>query len=235
MITAFTLLLLSITTSAAQTFLNSSQAVCPNQTVKYTLTSIPADYKIENASATGGTLRGTPSINNGTAEYEVTWGNGETGAIVPGLKKPKTRDDRGNITAYDDVTPSNVPSVVIKSLFGRRILAQINGTSTIDLPLCSGTQSLTLTLPQEYYASNTAYPIQEYVWSIPAAFTVVNGQPAPGFGANRWLSGRSITVSVPASQLTETVSAVLWSRECNQNAAYGNPPASLASSALRRA
>ncbi|WP_147374806.1 hypothetical protein, partial [Hymenobacter rubripertinctus] len=118
----------------------------------YTLTGIPADYKIEGAFATGGSLF-TPAISNGQAEYVVTWGAGESGRITPGLKKPK-RDANGNIVGYDPATPSNTPSVVIKSVFGRRILAQINNTASLELPLCGGAQNLTLTLPQQYFAGD---------------------------------------------------------------------------------
>ncbi|MFD2786275.1 hypothetical protein ACFSX6_12480, partial [Hymenobacter rubripertinctus] len=121
------ILTLSITSLLAQTFQNYAPSVCPNQTMTYTLTGIPADYKIEGAFATGGSLF-TPAISNGQAEYVVTWGAGESGRITPGLKKPK-RDANGNIVGYDPATPSNTPSVVIKSVFGRRILAQINNTA----------------------------------------------------------------------------------------------------------
>nr|WP_246399037.1 T9SS type A sorting domain-containing protein [Hymenobacter luteus] len=153
---------------------------------------------------------------------------GATGSIASGLEKP-VKDAQGNIKEWVDVSASNTPSIIIKSVFGVRINAQINNTSVIELPLCSGAQQLTLTLPQLYYDDAGAYPVEAYVWTVPSTFTVQNAQPATDFGPGRWLGGRSITVTAPASQLNEVVRVVLWSRECNQNPTYNNPPATLIS------
>ncbi|MFD2784135.1 hypothetical protein ACFSX6_01610, partial [Hymenobacter rubripertinctus] len=130
--TLFTLLL-NISPLLAQTFQNYAPSVCPNQTVTYMLENIPADYKIENPSIANGAFRNTPTVVKGRAEYQVVWGVGETGSIMPGLRMPTQRDRDGNITAYGPATPSNTPSVVVKSVFGRRILAQINNTASLEL------------------------------------------------------------------------------------------------------
>ena len=93
--------------------------------------------------------------------------------------------------------PINAPTVGIKSVAGR-VPRQINNASTIDLPLCGGSQTLTLTLPLEYYTGATNTPITDYAWAVPAPFTVPGGQFATGFSPARYLSGRSLTISVPA-------------------------------------
>lgn len=104
----------------------------------------------------------------------VTWGAGESGTVNPGLRKPR-RDTSGNIIEYVAADVTNTPNVVIKSVFGRNITALINGVPAIDLPLCGGAQTLTLTLPEHYFNSNTSFPITSYLWGVPTSFTVVGG------------------------------------------------------------
>nr|WP_251047193.1 T9SS type A sorting domain-containing protein [Hymenobacter sp. ISL-91] len=171
------------------------------------MTGIPEGYRISGANATGGTLNRAPVISNGRAEYEVTWGNGEAGNITAGLQRPDG-------TSWINVTVPTAPSVTIKSVFGRNITDRINGVTEINLPLCGGAETLTLTLPEHYFNSNTSFPITSYLWGVPPSFTVVGGQPATVFGPNNWLSGRTITIQVPAGQFDELVAVKLWSREC---------------------
>ncbi|GAB2772283.1 hypothetical protein HNQ93_000743 [Hymenobacter luteus] len=125
------------------------------------------------------------------------------------------------------ISPS--PSVIIKSVFGININGPITSSGGTDLPLCGGAQTLTLSVPQYYYDDARQYPAEAYVWEIPSNFTVVNGVQATEFGAGRWLSGNSITITVPAGQFSQVVRVVIWSKDCNQNPAYGNPPATLIS------
>ncbi|WP_092738397.1 T9SS type A sorting domain-containing protein [Hymenobacter psychrophilus] len=129
------------------------------------------------------------------------------------MRKP-VRNTKGEIIDYENVAPGNIPQVTIKSVFGRNITDRINNTDVIELPLCGGAQTLTLTLPEHYFNSDTNFPVTSYLWGVPPSFTVVGGQPATVFGPNNWLSGRTITIQVPAGQFDELVAVKLWSREC---------------------
>ncbi|MFD2719468.1 T9SS type A sorting domain-containing protein [Hymenobacter monticola] len=120
------------------------------------------------------------------------------------------------------------PSVGIKSVAGRTPLPFNNG-STVDLPLCGGAQTVTLTLPQEFYTGAPSVPITDYAWYVPAPFTVAGVPLANGFSPARYLSGRSLTINVPAGQFNAEVRVAMYVRDCNENTAYGNAPATLVS------
>lgn len=211
----------------AQTFRPYTTPVCPGQTEVYILNNIPSGYRLNNPTASGGDINNTPTISNGSASFQVRWKNANTGSVNPQVQKPDGVDANGN-TIWRDVSVTPV-SVGIKSVQGRAP-ELINGTTLVALPLCGGAQTVTLTVPVEYYKGAPTVPVTDYVWDVPAPFTVPGGQLAAGFSPARYLSGRSLTIAVPAGLFNATdVRVAMYVRDCNENSAYGNAPATLVS------
>jgi hypothetical protein len=143
--------------------------VCPGQSTTLVLGSLPSTITgANNPLLTGCRITAGPTLtnNNGviTVALTVVWlvGN-DQGTIEMTL----VNTSNGNTTS----PPAPKVTVGIRNVFNKQP-QQINGASSTNLPLCSGGQPVTLSMPIETFVGVPGETINDYVWEIPPTWTV---------------------------------------------------------------
>ncbi|MBT9393389.1 hypothetical protein KLP40_09460 [Hymenobacter sp. NST-14] len=222
------LLLLIARLSYAQTegtFQSYPTIVCPGEQTTLRLT-VADNITVADAPAlTNATLVFYPAKTGNVIDCTVRWNDvAAQGTVVFKLKKTTTvKNSDGTTTTSDTYPPSPTVTVGIQSVRDR-MPALINGTTNLNVPLCSNGQPITFTLPQEYFVGASSVPITEYVWQVPTGYQVVNPVTSPDFPGG-YLSGRSLSVIPPASTTGGIVRVYQYSRACNENTNFNNPGA----------
>ncbi|MBF9220286.1 hypothetical protein [Hymenobacter ruricola] len=135
-------------------------------------------------------------------------------------------------TSNGNTTTPPAPKVTvgIRNVFGK-LPQQVNGAASTSLPICSGGQPVTLTLPVETFAGVPGEVINDYIWAIPPTWTVQNATRLTdsywsGVSASTgywyYLGGRSITVTPPVGEGNKSVFARFYNRFCFETTAFNN-------------